>query len=608
MCIRDRDLTANRTFNVGQGTNIVVNADDIATVMNPSFTTSVTSPLYTGSGAVKLSSGGGSGLTLDSSSGTISFSNDNLSSIGTLSATTLQGNLAWTYVTSQPNIVSSIEGVINDEGNIDLVEGNNISITGNDGANTITIAVTEGSGSGLDADTLDTLDSAQFLRSDVSDSFTSGTLTFNTGTTLDVDGLLDVSGTSTLATTTATKFTASGLITGGNGLTISSGTVSLPAGEIDNAELANSSLTYNAGSGLTGGGTVSLGSSATFNVGAGDGIDVSADSIAVDVTDIIGTGLSEDSSNNLTVVYGSDAGTAVQGNTQLTVSAGSGLSGGGTITLGSGGTVTLSHADTSSQGSVDNSGGTVIQDITLDTYGHITGLASYNLDNRYFTETETDSRYLRKDVNTTQNDGLYIATDQIRARDSGGLALYDDSGTAGIFVKDGGNVGIGTTGPGAKLDVNGTLNVSGASTLNSLSLTTPLDISSDTNLTAGRSLTMSGDSVVADSELYTDTKCVYIENPTADDDLKSLWRSSIPITFTKIWAESDQSVTLNLQEDDGSPANILSASLNPNAGTAESTSFADANFAAGSRLDLVVDSVSGTPTWVSICWDYQKND
>ena len=65
------------------------------------------------------------------------------------------------------------------------------------------------------------------------------------------------------------------------------------------------------------------------------------------------------------------------------VTAGSGLTGGGTS-----GTVTVSHADTSSQASVDNSGGTVIQDVTLDTYGHVTGLTSYNLDGRYYTETE----------------------------------------------------------------------------------------------------------------------------------------------------------------------------------------------------------------------------
>ena len=56
------------------------------------------------------------------------------------------------------------------------------------------------------------------------------------------------------------------------------------------------------------------------------------------------------------------------------VSTGGGLTGGG-----SSGSVTVSHADTSSQGSVNNSGATLIQDITLDTYGHVTGLASKTL-------------------------------------------------------------------------------------------------------------------------------------------------------------------------------------------------------------------------------------
>lgn len=49
---------------------------------------------------------------------------------------------------------------------------------------------------GGDADTLDTLDSLQFLRSDTSDHFTSGTLTTDAGTTLDVDGNADFSGAS----------------------------------------------------------------------------------------------------------------------------------------------------------------------------------------------------------------------------------------------------------------------------------------------------------------------------------------------------------------------------------------------------------------------------
>lgn len=53
------------------------------------------------------------------------------------------------------------------------------------------------------------------------------------------------------------------------------------------------------------------------------------------------------------------------------VTAGSGTTGGG-----SSGAITISHADTSSQGSVSNSGSDYIQGITLDTYGHITGITS----------------------------------------------------------------------------------------------------------------------------------------------------------------------------------------------------------------------------------------
>ena len=56
----------------------------------------------------------------------------------------------------------------------------------------------------------------------------------------------------------------------------------------------------------------------------------------------------------------------------------------------------------------------------------------------------------------SQNDGAYFATDQVRARDADGLKLYDD-GNNGIFVKDGGKVGIGTTSPGEKVEVIGNI-------------------------------------------------------------------------------------------------------------------------------------------------------
>jgi hypothetical protein len=48
----------------------------------------------------------------------------------------------------QPNVVSGVDGVVNDSGNIDLIAGSNIAITPDDANNTITIASTGGGGIG----------------------------------------------------------------------------------------------------------------------------------------------------------------------------------------------------------------------------------------------------------------------------------------------------------------------------------------------------------------------------------------------------------------------------------------------------------------------------
>ena len=61
--------------------------------------------------------------------------------------------------------------------------------------------------------------------------------------------------------------------------------------------------------------------------------------------------------------------------TSVAVTNGGGLSVSGSP-ITSSGTITISHADTSSQASVDNSGRTYIQDISLDTYGHVTKITS----------------------------------------------------------------------------------------------------------------------------------------------------------------------------------------------------------------------------------------
>lgn len=124
-------------------------------------------------------------------------------------------------------------------------------------------------------------------------------------------------------------------------------TTKIADGNVTNAKLANNSLTVTAGNGLTGGGTVSLGSSTNLAVVYGSTANTAVQgNTAITIT--AGTGLSGGSnitlgaggSSTLNVVYGSTGNTAVQGNTTLTCASGTGnLSGGGnTVTLGAGGT------------------------------------------------------------------------------------------------------------------------------------------------------------------------------------------------------------------------------------------------------------------------------
>ena len=85
-------------------------------------------------------------------------------------------------------------------------------------------------------------------------------------------------------------------------------------------------------------------------------------------------------------------GTDTTGNYMTNVTAGGAIT--ITHTPGEGSTATIAHADTSSQANVSNANGNVIQSATLDTYGHITGFTSTDLDGRYYTETEADTRFV----------------------------------------------------------------------------------------------------------------------------------------------------------------------------------------------------------------------
>ena len=77
---------------------------------------------------------------------------------------------------------------------------------------------------------------------------------------------------------------------------------------------------------------------------------------------------------------------------------------------------TLSHTNTSSQSSVNGSGRTYIQDITLDTYGHVTGLATAT---ETVVNTDTNTQLSTAEVreafsagdNVTIEDGVICSTD-----------------------------------------------------------------------------------------------------------------------------------------------------------------------------------------------------
>ena len=109
---------------------------------------------------------------------------------------------------------------------------------------------------------------------------------------------------------------------------------------------------------------------------------------------------------------------------------------------------------------------------------------------------------------------------------------------------------------------------------------------------------------IADAD-QADTKCIWFEDPTADDDFNSIWANKTANDFliTEIWCESDQTIDFDLQVDDGSPADVNGTDIQCAAGEADDTSLGgDTTVAAGEELDLAVTSVANTPTWVSICF------
>jgi hypothetical protein len=132
--------------------------------------------------------------------------------------------------------------------------------------------------------------------------------------------------------------------------------------------------------------------------------------------------------------FGSTAGTAVQGNTALTVAAGAGMSGGGTATLGGGGTLTLTNSDRGSSQNIFKNVG--------NAAGATQFSAGSNADTLRFegtggTTVSFDSANRKVVINSSSASGSGWT--------DAGTSVYPTSLTA--------KVGVGTSGPSAGLDV-----------------------------------------------------------------------------------------------------------------------------------------------------------
>lgn len=163
---------------------------------------------------------------------------------------------------------------------------------------------------------------------------------------------MSINGTSVIAdsgvdTLTFASSSGAGLNIEGNATT---DTITFTLGSIPNSSLANSSVTVTAGSGLTDGGAVSLGSSTTLNIGAGTHITVNANDVAVNTTTLtpaISGSIFTQVTGDIAITAGGVAtiaansvalGTDTTGDYVASITSGNGLTGG---TTGEGSTPTL---------------------------------------------------------------------------------------------------------------------------------------------------------------------------------------------------------------------------------------------------------------------------
>lgn len=139
-----------------------------------------------------------------------------------------------------------------------------------------------------DADTLDSIDSTSFLRSDTSDSFTSGTLTLDSGTTLTVNGIANIGdGGDTVAINSSDwDISTTGAMTGISGITNDS-TLTTSGGAVSVNASSNFTTAINTG---TSTGAVTIGGGSNTVAIDTTSWDISSGGAATGFTGLTSTG------------------------------------------------------------------------------------------------------------------------------------------------------------------------------------------------------------------------------------------------------------------------------------------------------------------------------
>lgn len=257
----------------------------------------------------------------------------------------------------------------------------------------------------------------------------------------------------------------------------------------------------------------------------------------------------EGSTPSLAVLYGATADTAVQGDTQITISAGTGLSGGGTLTLGSGGSTSVSLANTTVNASSYGSS-TAVPTFTVDAQGRLTAAG---------TTTLANGALQNSTIGVTAGNGL-----------SGG-ATVSLGGTTSLAVLYGSSANTSVQGNVQITCASGTGNLSGGGntiTLGSGGTCGNIAISTTPSFTSVTADTFTGTGAVTVSSGGTSNLTLdsasNVTNIAAND---TTLRRSAAGTYTIDLLDASAATTLAIANSDGTRVANLSVEGSITAGT-----------------------------------------